>query len=69
MSLITDTLLRLGAAFFFVGHALEGEFDVIGGKIAAVLEFHALAQLELERCRIDDAEALGQIRHDLHLGV
>ena len=46
------------------GDAREGEGDVLGLEGRAVVEAHALAQLELPGVVIDDAPALGEPRHD-----
>ena len=50
-------------------HAFDRRDDVRGGEIAAVVEFHALAQLELPRQRIHGLPFGGQRRLELRLLV
>ncbi len=52
-------------------HALrtEGEHHVIGVHLVAVVEFHALAQRQLDRALVDAPPAFGQPRHRLELAL
>ena len=52
-------------------HALaaEGEDHVVGGHLVAIVEFHALAQRELDGALVDALPALGQARHRLELAL
>jgi hypothetical protein len=48
-----------------VGHALQGEQDVLGGEGRAVVEAHVLAQLELHVRSSTARHENGQPRHQL----
>jgi hypothetical protein len=52
-------------------HALrtEGEHHVVGIHLVAVVEFHALAQRQLDRALVDALPALGQPGHRLELAL
>ena len=58
-----------GALGLRVDDALDRVFDVVGGHLAAVVEFHALAQLEGEGLAVGrDLVAFGEVGHQ-HRGA
>src|SRR5216117_2903140 len=54
----------------FLEEPIERELDVRGGQLLAIVEGHALAELEGPREPVRaDLPGLGQLRHGVHLGV
>ena len=67
-----DACRRAGERRRAVGNvpgALEGEDDVLGAEISAVMEFHAVAKLDFPGCRVDRLPRDRERRMKLVVGV
>ena len=59
----------VGRLLLRIEDALEGEADRLGVERLAVVEDHALTELELEGDVVHEAPGFGELRHDAVLGV